>query len=206
MNRTNGTALVLAAVGVVGLAIGMSQLGSARPAAAALAERPESASGTYQVDPVHASVVFRVKHMGASNFYGRLNSVAGTFSLGDTASFDVTVKADSVYTGNPKRDDHVKSPDFFSAAEFPDMKCVGKDFKKAGEGAWKGTGSLTFHGVTKPVELTVTQTGSGKGREGEIAGIETSFTFKRSEFGSKGLIGPVSDEVMVIVALEGGSK
>lgn len=204
---TGRIVLALAGVGIVAGAIALNPLSTPRAALARTTEHAEAAPNTYEIDSVHSSVIFRVKHMNTSNFYGRLNEAAGSFSLGETASFNITVKSDSVDSGDAKRDQHIKSADFFGAKEFPEMTAVGKDFKKAGDNQWKGTANLTFHGTTKPIDLTITQTGAGKGRDkSEIAGIETTFTFKRSEFGSKGLIGPVSDEVMIIAAFEGGAK
>src|SRR5262245_55543200 len=79
---------------------------------------------SYQIDPVHSSMVFRIKHASAANFYGRFNGTAGNFILDDDpskCSFQVQIKTDSVDTGQKKRDDHLKSPDFFNAAQFPTM-------------------------------------------------------------------------------------
>ena len=216
MNHSRRIALGLVGVGVIAGAIALNPF-SAPVTAVAAPERLEAGPMSYQLDPVHSSVIFRVTHMGASHFYGRFHTgpdeggeagISGSFSLGDTASIDVTLKADHVDTGNPKRDAHVKSPDFFSAKEFPEIKAVGSDLKKAGDGSWKGTVDLTFRGVTKKVDITLNQTGSGKGMDGktQLAGVETTFTIKRSEYGSKGLIPAVSDDVMLIVALEGGAK
>lgn len=183
------------------------------PAANALPAKPESdhpaaaASGTFAVDNVHSSVVFKIKHMGVSNFYGVFKDVDGTFTFSDTADLKITVKADSVDTRNAKRDEHVKGPDFFSAKEFPTMTFSAKALKKDSAGAYAGSGDLTFRGVTKPVSLAVHPTGSAKGHDGKpIAGFETKVTIKRSDFGNTGMIGPLSDEVDIIVAIEGAAK
>lgn len=196
----------LGAMGVMGGAGGAGGAGAGEPTAAAPAG--SAASKSYAVDALHASVVFKIKHLNASNFYGSFNEIGGTFALGETASFDVSVKAESVDSRNDKRDQHIKSPDFLSAKEFPEMTAKATGLKKTGENTFKGTADLTFRGVTKPIEITLIQTGAGKGMDGktELAGIESSFTFKRSDFGSKGLIGPVSDEVSITVALEGAAK
>jgi polyisoprenoid-binding protein YceI len=194
----------VAALAIAAAGIGMGMGG--HEAATASAPAPAEAK-TYTVDPVHTSVVFKIKHMGTSNFYGRFDETSGSFTLGETCSVEMTVKTDSVDTNNKKRDSDVKGPDMLGVKEFPEMKFVGKDFKKSGEGAWKGTGQLTFHGQTKPLEVEIKQTGGGKGMGGkQIAGIEASFTFKRSEFGSTAMVGPLSDEVTIWVASEGGMK
>ena len=195
-----GVAAAVLVVAGIGMGMGGRGAGASPNVAAGEAK-------TFTVDPVHSNVVFKVKHLNASNFYGRFDKVMGSFSVGETASFDVKVEAASVNTNNSKRDDHVKSPDFFSAKEFPEISFSGKDFKKSGD-SWKGSGALTLHGVTKTVEVEVKQTGMGPGMggKGEIAGVETSFTIKRTDYGVKGMVGPLGDEVTLWVALEGGVK
>lgn len=166
-----------------------------------------AASGEFALDAVHTSVVFKIKHMGVANFYGMFKDASGSFSLGDAASVDVTVKADSVDTRNGKRDEHVKSPDFFSVKEFPNVTFKAHDLKKGGDGSFSGKGDLTFRGVTKSIDLVIVPTGTGKGRGGEkIAGFETKFMIKRSDFGNSSMIGPLGDEVEVIVSAEGSAK
>ncbi len=187
-----------------GIAMGMGGR-DATPAASAAAVPAEGK--TYAIDSVHSNVLFKIKHMNVSNFYGRFNKVTGSFTTGDTASVDVTVDASSVDTNNSKRDDHVKSPDFFSVKEFGEMTFKSTGLKKSGE-SWKGSGDLTFHGVKKTieVELKLVGQGPGMGGKGEAAGVETSFTIKRSDYGVKGMVGPLGDDVTIWVSLEGGAK
>jgi polyisoprenoid-binding protein YceI len=198
--------LALSGIAVASLAIAgtLMAVGAAKPAAAAPA--PAEAK-TFTIDPVHSNVIFKIKHMNASNFYGRFNETSGSFTLGDTASINVTVKADSVDSNNTKRNDHIKSPDFLSAKEFPDITFSAKDLAKSGDN-FKGSGELNFHGVKKTIEVTLTKTGGGPGMggKGEVAGVESTITIKRTDFGVKGMVGPVGDDVTLIVALEGGSK
>lgn len=186
-------------------------LGTSAPVVAQDSKQPAAATSaagkTYAVDTLHSSIVFKIKHMNAAYFYGTLNDFSGSFTFGETFGTTVSVKADSVDSRNDKRDEHIRNPDFFSAKEFPEMKFVASGIKSSGTDAWKGSGELTFRGVTKPVEIEVKKTGVGPARGGgEVAGFETSFTFKRSDFGSKGLIGPLSDDVTIIVSLEGINK
>jgi polyisoprenoid-binding protein YceI len=174
------------------------------PALAASAE-------TFQVDPVHSSVNYRIKHMNLSYSYGRFNAIAGTFDLdpADPAKgvFDFTVKTDTIDTGVAKRDGHLKSPDFFNARQFPTITFKSKSVASAGENTYDVTGDLTLHGVTKSVTLKVEQTGKGPGMGGRGAvGLLTSFTIKRSDFGMKNMIGPVGDDVRVEVAIEGNRR
>ncbi len=192
-------ALALAAAGI-GMGMGGHE---AAPAVSA----PAAEGKTYAIDSVHSNVLFKIKHLNVSNFYGRFNKVTGSFATGETGSIDVTVDANSVDTNNSKRDDHVKSPDFFSAKEFGEITFKSTSLKKSGE-SWKGSGELTFHGVKKTieVELKLVGTGPGMGGKGEVAGVETSFTIKRSDYGIKSMIGPLGDDVTIWVSLEGGAK
>ncbi len=196
-----------AAAATVALAGGtFLAVGGASPAPASPAPAPAEAKA-YTIDPVHSSVVFKVKHMNASNFYGVFKDSSGTFSLGDTASVNVTVKADSVDTRNSKRDDHVKSPDFLSVKEFGEITFTASSLKKTGD-SYKGSGELMLHGVKKTfdVEIKVTGSGPGMGGKGEVAGIESTFTIKRTDYGIKTMVGPLGDEITLMVAFEGGAK
>lgn len=204
------TSRTLALVGVGALTLGAAGLGllsapapaSAQPKAAA----PKAGGGaTFTADPVHSSVVFKIRHMGVSDFYGSFTKTSGSFTLGDTLSADITVDAASVNTNNPKRDEHVRGPDFFNASEFPKITFVAKDLAKSGDGVFKGTGSLTLNGQTKPVAVEIaTATGKGMKPGSEVAGINTTFTIKQSDFKIKGVGGGLSDEVTLMVGVEGG--
>jgi polyisoprenoid-binding protein YceI len=208
MSTTRHPVRALAVVGAGALfagALAASHLSGA-PATAAPAPAPAPEGGpAFTVDPVHTNVIFRIKHLGTSDFYGRFNKTTGTFTLGDTLSADITVDAASVDTNNAKRDDHVRGPDFLNAAEFGKITFSAKGLAKSGNG-YKGKGELTLHGVTKPVEVEIAAA-TGKGMQGgEIAGLTTTFTIKRSDFGVKGLVGPVGDDVTLMIGVEGGSK
>jgi polyisoprenoid-binding protein YceI len=178
--------------------------------AAVAAPRPAPAADTYSADAVHSSIVFRVKHMNTTFFWGRFNDLGGTFTL-DPADPSQTklqfqVKTASVDTANAKRDQHVKSLDFFNVVEFPTASFTSKSATKAGEG-YDVVGDLTLHGVTKPVTVRVTPTGSGRGPTGaSIAGIEATFSIKRSDFGMSNMVGPLGDDVWVSVCVEGIKK
>ncbi len=194
---------------IAGLVGGAAVLGlsTSQPATASPAPATVAPSGSFAVEAVHSGVVFRIKHSNAANFYGTFKKIDGTFSLGDTASLNATVKADSVDTANEKRDQHVRSPDFFSAKEFPEITFTAKSLAKKGDNAYAGTGDLTFRGVTKPIEISLAYTGSGKGPDGAMrTGVEARATIKRTAFGSDKYIDLLSDEVELIVFLEGLSK
>ena len=182
---------------------GLALIGGGTPVTAALADNG------YKVDPVHTSSIFGVKHNGVSNFYGRFNKAGGSFNI-DAADpsksfIDITIDTESVDTANAGRDKHLKSGDFFSAAEFPVMTFKSKSFKKSGENTYDVTGDLTIRGKTKEVTVSVTDTGRGKARNGEVAGFETKFNIKRADYGVSFMVGPgLSDDVMILFSAEGG--
>ena len=166
------------------------------------------AAETYQADPVHSAVVFRIKHMNTSYIWGRFNKITGVFSLDakDPAQSKLEFQVDtaSVDTANPQRDQHLKSPDFFNAVQYPTITFKSKSVSGSPAG-YEVNGDLTLHGVAKPITLKVSQTGAGKDmRGGAIGGIDTSFTIKRSDFGMSNMLNAVGDEVWVNVSVEGG--
>jgi polyisoprenoid-binding protein YceI len=168
------------------------------------------AGETYQADTIHSSVVFRVKHMNTSYAWGRFNDITGTFSIDKAnlaeSKLDFKVKTDSIDTANAKRDQHLKGPDFFNVVQHKTISFVSKSVTPVGE-SYEVNGDLTLHGVTKPVTVKVSPTGEGAGpMGGKIAGIEATFTIKRSEFGMNKMVGPVADDVWVTVSVEGGLK
>ncbi len=162
---------------------------------------------TYDIDAVHSAVMFRAKRMGVVYVYGRFNEFAGTVDMtGDdvtSGKLALEVKTTSVDTGNQRRDDHLRSPDFLNAAQIPVMKFESTGVRAVGD-VFEVTGNLTLHGVTKPVTATVEKIGSGKDpRAGKaLVGFEGKFTLKRSEFDVKYMVGPVSDEIDIHIALQ----
>jgi len=183
----------------------------ALPAAAppAAAPAPAPALETWAVDAGHSSLVFKVQHMGVSNFYGRFNELSGRIALAEQAaqsSVSFTVQAGSVDTNSGKRDQHLMSPDFFSAKEFPTIEFKSASVKPAGDKAWDVAGTLTLHGVSRDLAVQVHETGrlAADDRRPALAGFETRFTIKRSDFGMDYGVenGALGDEVEVVLAIE----
>lgn len=169
-----------------------------------------AATATYKVDPVHAAVVFRVKHIGVSYTYGRFNDISGVvkFDPADPAAttFDIAIKAESVDTGNEKRDEHLRGPDFFNARQFPLITFKSTKTEKESDVKLKVTGELSLHGIKKviTVDMDITGHGSKPPPFGTRAGFETVFEIKRSEFGMTYGIenGGAGDEIRIVVSLE----
>ncbi len=144
---------------------------------------------TLTIDPDHSNVGFKVRHMMVSNVKGNFEKFTGTVDLNDkdiTAS-KVTVSIDtaSVTTNVKKRDDHLRSADFFDVAKFPTMTFVSKKVAKAGKDKLKVTGDLTLHGVTKEVVLDVEgPTLESKDPWGNIRrGVTATTKINRKDFG-----------------------
>ncbi len=180
-------------------------------ALASLTAPAVAAADTFTIDPVHSTAMFKVNHLGVSNFYGRFIGLSGEYAF-DAAepagsSFSVTVDAESVDTHNEKRDQHLKSPDFFNAKQFPVITMKSKTVKKTGEKTLRVTADLSLHGVTKEVAFDLTHVGAGKDPSGAYrTGFETQFTIKRSDYDMKFMPGALGDEVTILVSLEGVRK
>lgn len=169
------------------------------------------AADTYEVDASHSMIIFRAKHMGVSYNYGRFNEFSGNLAVDETdatnSMIELEVKAASVDTGNEKRDQHLRSPDFFNAKQFPVITFKSTEVKKVDEDTLEVTGDLGLHGVKKSVTVEVAITGKGKNQQGTaLIGFETTFTIKRSEFGMDYGIGAVSDDIRITVSVEGMKK
>lgn len=175
--------------------------------APATSAAPAPAAGTFEVDPGHSSVVFSVKHAGASWFYGTFDEVAGSFTMNadDPTASTVTIEiaAGSINSRSKDRDGHLASPDFFNSAEFPTITFQSTSIAKSDAGL-EITGDLTLLGKTLEITASAEHIGEGEFR-GARSGWETRFEIKRSDFGmSYGLeAGVLGDTVRVIVALEG---
>lgn len=178
--------------------------------AVASQETPTAKVETWKLDPVHSSALFRIQHAGAGRFWGRFNDVTGTVDWPrDNAvapAFDVTVAVESVDTGNTKLDGHLKSPDFFNAREFETVTFTSTGGERLDGTHWKVTGELTLLGVTKPVSTVIEFTGVRGNPVLAKAGWEAVFEINRADFGMNWGVdrGALSDDVQLIVALEGG--
>jgi len=166
-----------------------------------------AATTTYKVDPVHSFVIFRIKHMDVGHVYGRFNEPNGTIAIDDAdpskSSFAVEISTQKVDTGIQKRDDHLRSTDFFNAKQFPTIKFASKEVKKTDKG-YEVIGDLTLHGVTKSITINMEQTGQGSMGPRQLIGFETTVELKRSDFGMKYMLGPAADDVRLIISLEAG--
>jgi polyisoprenoid-binding protein YceI len=166
--------------------------------------------GDYRIDPVHSQAFFTVTHLGVGKFTGRLDGVKGEVSS-DGAGAGNKVKAEidvgSVSTGFADRDKHLRSPDFFNAAQFPKMTFESGKVSLPGAGEGSMEGNLTLHGVTRPVTFKLRHIGAGKDPWGGYrSGYVASTTLKRSDFDMKFMLGGISDEVEVLINIQAVRK
>lgn len=187
-----------------------------RPATAPAASPVMSAdaSGTYAIDAGHSFVTFATTHLGVSYAYGRFNEVGGSFTLDEAdpskSEIRVVIQAKSIDTNSEGRDKHLRGSDFFDAEQFPEVVFESKKVSKVEDGVFKVEGTLSAHGVTKPLTVEAEMVGAGdRGqRFGFRAGFRTGFTFKRTDFDMSYMAdnGMLGDEVEVMVSIEGAKK
>src|SRR5579875_680756 len=153
-------------------------------------------------DKAHSSAEFSVRHMMISNVNGRFNEMEGTIYGSpdnlENAVAEVVIKAASVDTREPQRDNHLRSADFFFAEKYPEIGFRSKKIRKISEDEYKILGDLTIRGVTKEVELKGTFEGSLKDPYGHIRmGITVEGQIDREEWGLKWNSGLETGGIMV---------
>jgi polyisoprenoid-binding protein YceI len=146
-------------------------------------------TGTWRVDAAHSSVRFSVKHMGIANVRGKFSEFEGTLetkeNLADCRAFG-TVKVVSIDTGEPQRDDHLRSADFFNVEEFPEIQFESTRVEAIDEESTRVVGNLTMHGITREITLDVVIQGTDTDPWGNTrAGLEVVGKLVRSEFDMK---------------------
>ncbi len=168
---------------------------------------------TWTADTAHSTVGFSVRHMMVSNVKGSFDkftaSVDGSPADPASAKISATIEVATVNTREPKRDDHLRSPDFFDAAKFPQMTFVSTKVEKVSASKAKVTGDLTLRGVKKPVTLDVEYTAPVKSPWGQtVVGATATGKINRQDFGvsfSKALETGgvlVGDDVTILLELE----
>lgn len=164
-------------------------------------------AAVYKVDPSHSAVGFKVKHMMISTVTGKFNNFSGVYDLekGIFKSLSGAIKADSIDTGIAKRDDHLRSADFFDTEKFSDINFVMTSATKS-----KMTGNLTIHGITKKVVLDIDMGGTVTDPWGnQRSGFILTGKINRNDYGlnwnkaieAGGVV--VGDEVKLVVEIEG---
>lgn len=165
-------------------------------------------AGTYTLEKTHASITFKVLHMGFSNYTMRFNDFDSTITL-DPANIEkstvtTTIKPASIDTNNEKFHEHVKGTDFLNVAKYPSIEFKSTKVEKTTPTTGKVFGDLTILGVTKPVVLNAKFIGGGDhpmAKKYDI-GFNATTTFKRSDFGINYGQGMIGDDVQVTIDAE----
>ena len=168
---------------------------------------------SWKIDPAHSQVQFTVRHMMISNVRGRFENFTGTVEFDEQdpthSKVEVQIEAASINTKEPNRDTHLKSPDFFNAAEYPYLTFTSKRVKKVDVTHGQIIGDLTIRGLTKEVVLDVEYSGQAKSPYGTIsAGFSAQTKINRKDWGLNWNVALetggwlVGDEVRIDLELE----
>ena len=196
------------------LSLAVAVLAITAASAQAPAVQPAPSANQWQIDSAHSAATFSVRHLMVSTVRGRLGKVSGTIEYDGkdvkSVKADVTIDINGISTEEPKRDAHLRSADFFDAANHPNLTFKSKRVEPGSGGAFKLVGDLTIRGTTKEVALEV-QAPSPiiKGMRGVVTGTSATTKIKRLEYGLKynAIVeaGPVvGDEVTITIDVEIG--
>ncbi|NRB81934.1 MAG: YceI family protein [Saccharospirillaceae bacterium] len=161
-------------------------------------------AASYNIDPAHSSIEFKVSHFGFSYVIGRFDDFEGTFSYDSAApeksEVMVTIDTKSINSNHSARDKHLKSDDFLMTGKYPLSTFKATGFKVVDEENIVMSADFTLHGVTKSIEIDVAKIGEGKDPwGGHRVGFEGSFSFTMDEFAFNQNFG----EVMIAITVEG---
>ena len=168
----------------------------------------QAADYTIDTKGAHASINFRVSHLGYSWLEGRFNEFGGQFSYDEAnpsaANVNVEINTASVDSNHAERDKHIRSGDFLDVSNFPKATFKSTSFNANADGTAVMNGDLTLHGVTKAVELKVSKIGEGQDPWGGYrAGFTGTTEFKMKDFGITKNLGPASETVYMELHVEG---
>ncbi|MTD39915.1 YceI family protein [Erwinia sp. CPCC 100877] len=163
----------------------------------------------YKIDKEgqHAFINFRIQHLGYSWLYGSFKDFDGSFTFDEknpaADKVSVTINTDSVDTNHAERDKHLRSTDFLNTGKYPKATFTSTEVKKDGD-ELDITGNLTLNGVTKPVKLEAKLLGQGNDPWGGYrAGFEAEGKIRLKDFNITKDLGPASQEVDLIISVEG---
>jgi polyisoprenoid-binding protein YceI len=166
-----------------------------------------NAADTYTLDPTHSYVLWHINHFGFSNPSGKWYA-KGTLILDqakpDNSRVDVKIDVASIDTGIPKLDEHLKSDEFFDVNKYPTATFVSTKVQTTGKKSAKLFGTLTLHGVSKPVVLDVKLNNLGMSpiTNKATVGFTATTKIKRSDFGMKTYLPGLGDEVKIDIEVE----
>ena len=160
---------------------------------------------------MHASIQFKISHLGYSWLWGRFNDFSGDFSYDknnpNASKISVIINTNSVDSNHALRDKHIRDKDLLDVQQYPQAKFVSTSFNldKAGKGQLKG--NFTLHGVTKAITIDIKTIGEGKDPwKGYRAGFEGTTRIALADYGIARDLGPASKELDLFLAIEGVRK
>jgi polyisoprenoid-binding protein YceI len=146
-------------------------------------------TGTWTVDPAHSTIGFAVKHMGIATVRGEFTEFEGTLEISEdvgSAKAYGTVKVASVTTNEAQRDEHLRSPDFFDDAQYPELRFESTKIEALDDEEFRITGNLTIHGVTNEIVLHAEAQGTDTDPWGnERVGLEVTGQLSRGDYEMK---------------------
>lgn len=164
----------------------------------------------YKIDTqgAHASIQFKVNHLGYSFVAGRFNDFGGSFNYDadkvTDSAINVTINTTSVDSNHAERDKHLRGSDFLNTGKFPEAEFVSTSVDDKGNGQIVVNGNLTLNGVTKPIAIDAEFIGEGKDPWGGYrAGFAGTTEFAMKDFGIKMDLGPASANVTLDLIVEG---
>ena len=170
----------------------------------------QAMAADYKIDKEgqHAFVNFKISHLGYSWLYGTFKDFDGSFSFDaakpEESKVQVELKTASVDSNHAERDKHLRSADFLNVAKHPTATFASTGVKSTGAGSADITGNLTLNGVTRPVVIAAKFVGEGDDPWGGYrAGFEGSTKLKLKDFDIQKGLGPASQEVELIISVEG---
>lgn len=166
-----------------------------------------SAQSSWKADKAHSNMNFAISHLVISEVTGRFNDfeidAQADESFG-SPDFNVSIQTASIDTQNTRRDDHLKSEDFFEVESYPTITFKSKSIEKTGDNTFRINGDLSMHGVTKPVTLDGKLNGiiTDERSQKLKAGLKITGVVKRSDFNIGGSVAPIGDEVAITINTE----
>jgi len=147
-----------------------------------------AARTTWKIDPVHSHIEFSVRHLMITSVKGRFTGVDGTVVIDDAnpadSHADVRIDASTINTGEPQRDEHLRSADFLDVQNFPNLTFTSTRISERKGSEFKLTGDLTIHGVTRQVVLDVAEEGRGADPwGGHRTGFSATTKINRKDYG-----------------------
>ncbi len=167
-------------------------------------------SSEYVIDKkgMHASIQFKISHLGYSWLWGRFNDFDGKFTYDskkpENSNIEVTINTSSVDSNHAERDKHLREEEFLDVNKYPQSKFVSTSYSQNSDGTGVLKGNFTLRGVTRPIEIKVKFLGEGKDPWGGYrSGFEGSTRIALVDYGITKNLGPASKELDLIFSIEG---